>query len=282
MGTGANAIVPLAMISGLCLFAVALWQVVRVARRHRWRGDVRPRATQPVSTLPWRANDQAGAGRHTDASTERWGETVEISVARFRAPGQFRWHQAVVFIVNGGQGLVVDPYFSWSRRYLFDDTCHVGPTNAVMTFASGAVPIREFSAIRVADGRQTIDLAVRTEELPAIMLVGQSSPVQTTERLWPRRRRTRFVEYCDRVTARRRELARLVNARSRVHRPTAAACSLGCLGLAAATAWFSDWADSHLFRGMEEIGLGVLPLLIGVVVFGLRAVRPKAERPASE
>lgn len=281
MSSAGGAVVPLAFILALCALFAGSGLVVRGARRHRWQGDIRPRAS-PTATLPWRSPGGTEAVMPPNASASKWGDTAVVSVAKVRAPGQLRWHQATVFVVNGGLGLVVDPYLSWSRRYVFDESCHVGPTNAVMTFAvGGTLRLRDFSAIRVAGAAQTIDLAVRTEDVPAILAIGQPSPIDVAEhgRLG---RRIAFIGYCDRLTARRRGLAGSINAQSRVRRPVAAACSLGCLALAAVVAWVSDLAYEHHLPALGELGLGVVPLLVGVVVYAIRMLRPKTGRTVSD
>lgn len=220
------------------------------------------------------------------AAIARWGVADQLSTVWVRAPGQLRWHQANVFVLEDGAGMIIDPLWSLRRRYVFDGSCAAGPSDAVMTFpvnSSSARP-RVFHAVRVGDAGQSLDLAVDTADLPKVLRAGSGPaaagdedafalPVAAHPGLSPRRRK--LIRFTDGFTVCRRALATMIERESRARRSVGAACSVGCMAAIAGITWINEAAESHHVPFPHSVTDLDLPLGIAALVFAFRAVRSR-------
>ena len=225
-------------LGGMAVLVGVAVGVTIVPRRLRWRGEVRPRDTVPPSFDPGRPLKPAQI-----AVEERWGVTRQIADRGWvREVGQLSWWQATVYSVGDETGLVVDPWLLSRRAYVFDGSCHVGPSPTPETLNPGFNLRRKNGVLRVSQGAQVIDLAVPVKSLPAVALVGASGPtgqaavgaveeVVGTAVAVSEERLARIAR-ADRRAARRHAFFARINARSKTHRWVAAACSLLYLMLA--------------------------------------------------
>ncbi|MBR7836016.1 hypothetical protein KDL01_22260 [Actinospica durhamensis] len=260
-----------------------------LARRRRWRGEVHPASR----TLPRRTRHTLRikvSQRQADAAIARWGTSDQLGFAWVRAVGQLRWHQVVLFSVGDGAGLVVDPIGSPRRKYVFDESCVIGPTDAVMTFPLGSSRRpRVFHALRVVGTGQSIDLAVEQADLATVLAVSKASdaanalaaaePTQAVElaRTAPGRR-AKVVRVADRYTLLRRATGRKIDRASRASRRVSAVCSAVSVAAIVGIASLEHFATSHHVPMLPDPFEFQLPLGISALVFAFRALRPRRRR----
>lgn len=267
------------VIGALAVLALTARAYLHVARRRRWRGEVYPASSTVPRRTPHTMRIRVSPADAV-AAVARWGAADQLSTVRVRASGQLRWHPATVFVLEDGAGMIIDPLWSLRRRYVFDGSCVVEPSNAVMTFqvnSSSAHP-RVYHPVRVGDAERSMDLAVDTADLPKVMGVGRG-PASAGEGDVHSPRRRKLVEVGDRFTVYRRALAAMIGRESRARRSVGAACSAGCMAAIAAVTWVSDVADSHHVQFLHPITDLDFPLGISALVFAFRALRPR--RPAA-
>lgn len=275
--TGDGPMGPVLTIGGFAVFAAVAVGVTILPRRRRWRGDVRPRGNvrPPYQT---RYPPKPPKPLNVEAE-ERWGVTEQLADrAWVREAGRLSWRQATVYLVGGNTGLVVDPWFLARRAYIFDDTCHVGPSPTPEGLNPGFNLRRKNGVLRVSQGTQVIDLAVPKSSLPALALIGASGPAdevaEATEATEPAvavsEQRLARIARADRRAARRHAFFARINARSKTNPWVAAACSLFYLVLAAGS-----------FMGLTRLGqtgaafmLVVLWLLGAAGAYAVRVVFP--------
>jgi hypothetical protein len=233
--------------------------VTIVPRRLRWRGDVRPRSTGRPAEPGYRLKPAQ------IAAEERWGVTQQITDKGWvREVGRLRWRQATVFLVGDKTGLVVDPWFLSRRAYIFDSTCHVGPSPTPATLNPGFNLRRKNGVLRISQGTQVIDLAVPIRSVPAVALIGASGPVDTVvdTAVTVSEERLARIARADRRAARRHAFFARINGRSKTNRWVAAACSLLYLALAVG-----------FFIGGVKLGqYGVIAVMLSLLCLGAAGV----------
>lgn len=260
------------------------------ARRWRWRGEVHPASR----TLPRRTRHTLRikvSQRQAAAAIARWGRSDQLGFAWARAAGQLRWHQVVLFSVGDGAGLVVDPISSPRRKYVFDESCVIGPTDAVMTFPLGSSKRpRVFHALRVVGTGQSIDLAVEDADLATVLAVSKASnspnalaaaeSAQTVTAAQPAAvgRREKVVRVTDRYTVLRRATGRKIDRASRASRRVGAACSAASVAAIVGITWLDHVATSHHVPMLPDVFDVDLPFGISALVFAFRALRLRRRR----
>lgn len=250
---------PVLTLGGIAAFIVMAICVTIVPRWLRWRGDVRPRGTgrptEPGSRLK----------PAQIAAEERWGVTQQITEKGWiREVGRLSWRQATVFLVGDKTGLVVDPWFLSRQAYIFDSTCHIGPSPTPATLNPGFNLWRENGVLRISQGAQVIDLAVPKKSVPAVALIGALGPVDkvvgTPVTVSPER--LARIARADRRAARRYAFFARINARSKTNRWVAAACSLFYLAMAVG-----------LFIGGAKLGqYGLIVVMLSLPCLGKAGV----------
>lgn len=250
---------PVLTLGGIAAFIVMAMGVTIVPRRLRWRGDVRPRSTGRPAEPGYRLKPAQ------IAAEERWGVTQQITDKGWvREVGRLRWRQATVFLVGDKTGLVVDPWFLSRRAYIFDSTCHVGPSPTPATLNPGFNLRRKNGVLRISQGTQVIDLAVPIKSVPAVALIGASGPVGTVvdTAVTVSEERLARIARADRRAARRHAFFARINARSKTNRWVAAACSLLYFALAVG-----------FFIGGAKLGqYGVIAVMLSLLCLGAAGV----------
>jgi hypothetical protein len=250
---------PVLTLGGVAAFILMAICVTVVPRRLRWRGDVRPRGTSRPAEPAYRLKPAR------IAAEERWGVTRQITDRGWvRESGRLGWRQATVFLVGDETGLVVDPWLLSRRAYIFDSTCHVGPSPTPATLNPGFGFRGKNGVLRISQGTQVIDLAVPQASLPAVAAIGTSGPADTvvdTAATVSEERLARIAR-TDRRAARRHVFFARINARSKTKRWVAAACSL--LYLALAVGFF--------IPGVKLGQYGVIPVMLSLLCLGAAVV----------
>ena len=219
---------PVVTLGGMAVLVAVGVGVTIVPRRLRWRGEVRPRDTVRPPYEPGYRLKPAQI-----AVEERWGVTRQIADRGWvREVGRLSWRQATVYLVGDETGLVVDPWFLSRRAYIFDGSCHVGPSPTPETLNPGFNLRRKNGVLRVSQGAQVIDLAVPVKSVPAVAGIGASAAVEEAVDTAVSEERLARIARADRRAARRHAFFAGINARSKTNRWVAAACSLLYLTLA--------------------------------------------------
>ncbi|RPE47090.1 hypothetical protein EDD90_10523 [Streptomyces sp. Ag109_O5-1] len=251
---------PVLTLGGIAAFIVMAIGVTIVPRQLRWRGDVRPRSTGRPAFEPGYPLKPAQI-----AVEERWGVTQQITDRGWvREVGRLSWRQATVFLVGDETGLVVDPLFLSRRAYIFDSTCHVGPSPTSATLNPIFNLGRKNGVLRISQGTQVIDLAVPIRSVPAVALIGASGPVDTVvdTAVTVSEERLARIARADRRAARRHAFFARINGRSKTNRWVAAACSLLYLALAVG-----------FFIGGAKLGqYGVIAVMLSLLCLGAAGV----------
>lgn len=250
---------PVLTLGGIAAFIVMAIGVTTVPRRLRWRGDVRPRSTGRPAEPGYRLKPAQ------IAAEERWGVTQQITDRGWvREAGRLSWRQAAVFLVGNETGLVVDPWFLSRRSYIFDSTCHVGPSPTSATLNPIFNLGRKNGVLRISQGTQVIDLAVPIRSVPAVALIRASGPVDTVvdTAVTVSEERLARIARADRRAVRRHAFFARINGRSKTNRWVAAACSLLYFALAVG-----------FFIGGVKLGrYGVIAVMLSLLCLGAAGV----------
>lgn len=269
---------PVLFLGGITVLVVAAVGVTIVPRRHRWRGDVRPRNTVRPRFEPNRPLSPAKI-----AVEARWGVTELLEDGSWvREVGELSWRRASAYLVGDKTGLVLDPWFLSRRAYVFDETCHVGPSPTPAGLNPGLNLRRKNGVLRISQGTLVIDLAVPTKPLPVVARLGTSATAGELEAISAAvgiavsEKRLARIARADRRAARRHAFFAGIDALSKANRRVAAACSFFYVVLAVGCFMLGV----HLGQFGAEVALLSVASLARAGVYGGRVILPRTPEPS--